>query len=58
MKFSGNRFTDAENRLVAKTGGDGVEVWDNKMKLIYMKQINKILLYSIENRIQLSCDKP
>ena len=54
------RFTDTENRLVvAKTGGGmewkfGVSRW----KLVYMEQINKILLYSIGNYIQLSCDKP
>ena len=41
--------------MVAKTGGGmewkfGVSRW----KLVYMEQINKILLYSIANYIQLS----
>ena len=52
-----NRITDIENRLVVAKGegvggGKKWEVGVSRCKLLYIKWINKVLLYSTENYIQ------
>ena len=53
-----NRLTDIANRLVVAKGEggwgrDGLGVWVNRCKLLYIEWINnKVLLYSTGNYIQ------